>query len=452
MDAARSGTGDDNASGANRFPGDVVLVVGQFAGPPPSRPDVRFTWDFEEPCGLVAMLPGGDADAAFERLAISGRLAVPVADLTGGGSPRADFSGYFLSETTLNDALSATNRIRQALNSLPPISGSADRERLLALTLAFSRGCPIEAKWAPNTPELVGYPLLTGLQNCQSMLEQFAQSGLLTRRFFDRVNICGGCRSARLAAREVCTGCGSAHLKEDTLIHHYRCAEQAPRSHFQDGQAMVCPKCNRVLRHYGVDYDAPGLIQICRECNEINQEADVAFVCADCGCTTSGEDVKTQDWYHYSLTPEGELSVLEGRLPSLGLESFASGMTGHRAPHDLAMMIDFATRVHKRYERPFAVILIKFSFSDEPHALDQLRAETLLWDIIRGMLRDTDFIAALEHQLVLLLPETSADSASAVVQRVNERLEEATKLSTQIRAEVIAEDRLAGLMDILLSE
>ena len=116
------------------------------------------------------------------------------------------------------------------------------------------------------------------------------------------------------------------------------------------------------------------------------------------------------------------------------------------------MMIDFCARVHNRYERPFAVILIKFLFPDAPQDLDQARTETMVWDIIRGAVRDVDLIAAMEHQLVLLLPETPPENASVVVERVNSRLAEATASSTHIQTEVVTEDQLPGLMDLLRNE
>ena len=103
-------------------------------------------------------------------------------------------------------------------------------------------------------------------------------------------------------------------------------------------------------------------------------------------------------------------------------------------------------------ERAFAVILIKFLFTDAPQELDQVRTETMVWDIIRGAVRDADFITALEHQLVLLLPETTTDGASTVVERVNSRLAEATASSAQIQTEVVTEEKLPGLMDLLLNE
>jgi len=137
-------------------------------------------------------------------------------------------------------------------------------------------------------------------------------------------------------------------------------------------------------------------------------------------------------------------------LPDLQLESYVSGMSGHRTPRDLAMMIDLWRRVHKRYERPFSVALISFGFSDTIETVRQLQAETMVWQIIGDSLRDTDLVAALEHQLVLLLPETPPENTGHVVDRINARLVEATGSAAHVRAELVAEDKLAALIRVLL--
>jgi hypothetical protein len=446
----RSSSGDDHGD-IKHFPDDIIATVGQFPGPPSRLSDIRYVSGLDQLCGLVALLPGCDPDEAFSNLADNRRLAVPIADFTGGDSARANFTANFPTEQSLVGALDSTRRIRQLLNSLPLATSDADRDKLMALALAFSRAAPIEPRWEPDSSSYIDYPMLAGLGASRPVLEQLAQAGLLSRRFFDRLHLCGHCRSARLAAREVCVGCGSANLREETLVHHYRCAHQAPRSRFQDGQNLTCPKCSRILRHYGVDYDTPNVIHICKECHEVVTEPDVSFTCVDCGTRTSGDDTGTCDWHGYSLTPEGERAVLDGVLPTLGLANLMSGMAGHRAPRDLAMMVDFAARLHHRYDRPFAVILIDFQFGDSPRAMDQIRAETLIWDVIRGAIRESDFVAALDRQLVLLMPETPPKNATVVVDRVNQKLSKTSVSEARIQAQVVGEDRIQGLMDELLN-
>ena len=431
------------------YPDDVALLVGTYPGPIPSSETLRLTLDMDEPCGLVVLLPGVNAQATFELLALQDRLAVPVADLSGGANPRADVCAEFPTLEAIEEALADTREVRQALRTLPPVANRNDAERLMVLRLAYSRQSRIEAHWEPGARDLVSYPLLGGIRDARSILEQLARSGFLSRTFFDRLHVCGACGSSRMPVREVCVSCGSPDLREENLIHHYRCASQAPRSQFERGQELVCPKCNRTLRHYGVDYDAPGTVQHCNQCHEVFSESDVAFRCADCGRVTAGDEAATVDWFGYSLTAEGHKAAMVGQLPSLGLEAFVAGVTGHRAPRDLALMIDFADRVHRRYERPFSIVTISFLVADDSRSIEQLRAESMVWDIIRGTLRESDFIAALERQLVLLLPETPHAGAGIVVDRINKRLAEATAKAPHIRAEILTDDKVPALVEIM---
>ena len=438
---------ESNESGL--FPGNVVLLTGSYPGPIPRIDSIQLTLDRDQPCGLVVLLPGADVESMLQFLASQGRLAIPIADLTGGGAARADFCADFPTAEAITDALAKTQRIRQSLCALTPVADQASHERMAVLRLAYSRQTDIKAHWDPESQGLVDYPLLGGIRDSRSLCEQLARAGLLSRSFFDRLHNCGSCGSSRLPVREVCVSCGSADLHEEALIHHYRCACQAPRSNFEHGQDLVCPKCNRILRHYGVDYDAPGLTQQCNQCDEIFSEASVAFKCVDCGSVTPGDDVSTTDWHHYNLTAEGRRVAALGQLPSLELESFVSDVRGHRAPRDLALLIDFEDRVHRRYHRPFSVVTISFLASDGVQSVEQLQTESMVWDIIRSALRETDFIAALEHQLVLLLPETEPTGAGLAVQRINKLLADTTSVSAQVRAEVLADEKIPALIEIM---
>lgn len=55
----RSSSGDDHGD-IGHYPDDVIATVGQFAGPPPQLPGIRYVSGLDQPCGLVALLPGCD--------------------------------------------------------------------------------------------------------------------------------------------------------------------------------------------------------------------------------------------------------------------------------------------------------------------------------------------------------------------------------------------------------
>ena len=71
-------------------------------------------------------------------------------------------------------------------------------------------------------------------------------------------------------------------LAQQPIVHHYRCGWQEPEQRFIKGRAVICPKCRRELRHYGVDYDKPGSVLVCRSCQKAKPDPVVQFVCLDC--------------------------------------------------------------------------------------------------------------------------------------------------------------------------
>ena len=121
--------------------------------------------------------------------------------------------------------------------------------------------------WSPNEQAMVSYPLLAGIPAQRAALERLADASLLRRRYFDQTYTCARCKSARVLAREVCLSCHSSHIEPRPLLHHYLCGHQAPQTAFETGDGYSCPKCRKELRHYGVDYDKPGVTWECRSCN-----------------------------------------------------------------------------------------------------------------------------------------------------------------------------------------
>lgn len=163
-----------------------------------------------------------------------------------------------------------------------------------------------------SSRECVRYPGFFPDSEVRSAAERLANRGLLDRRFHERFHACGRCGSSRLNAREECPACHSAQLLEVTLVHHFRCAYQAPEVDFIRGPHLVCPKCRQQLRHYGSDYDKPGIVTKCCGCGVISPEPDVGFACLDCGAHTKGDAATKRDVFSYALTAEGTAALRRG--------------------------------------------------------------------------------------------------------------------------------------------
>lgn len=428
--ASNANAADGPAGQDDTYPEKVVALVGRLeAGEVPKNTELHFTADLNRRCGLIAVL-SGRPETIVAKLWHHGQILNPLADFTPDGAmPRADVRPGYFSAGTLHEALAATRAIRTELRQLPAPAAREDQNAFTALALAATRGSAITAAWAPNRSEMVGYPLLAGMSRPRAMLENLADMGLITRRFFDRVHLCSGCAGARLIPREVCAACTGARLHEADLVHHYRCGYQGPRANFQrrDTHHLICPKCNRTVRHYGVDYDVPGQVTICLTCGETTSDPPVSLACGDCGVETAAEDSATRDWYHYDLAPAGHDAVRQGRLPTTDLSQMLAGreMPGHQAPRDLAVLLTYSRRVQARYERPFLVMTASPDLSAVPSVAERGRIYARLADVIGETLRDSDFVTVVDQEIVLFLPETPPDHAARVRERLAERLQSA---------------------------
>jgi CheY-like chemotaxis protein len=177
------------------------------------------------------------------------------------------------------------------------------------LSYLFLSGRPLQPVADPSRPLCVRYPGFFPDSELIAAAERLAHRGFLSRQFAHRFHHCSACHSHRLNVCEECPSCQSANLQQVEIIHHFRCAHQAPESQFRSGTHLICPKCRQHLRHYGGDYDKPGSMLICENCDNANSDPTVGFACLDCGAHMNGDAAATRDVFSYALTRRGEAFV-----------------------------------------------------------------------------------------------------------------------------------------------
>jgi Thaumarchaeal output domain 1 len=283
-------------------------------------------------------------------------------------------------------------------------------------------------------------------------LEMLAGLDLLTPRHFTRTHVCGNCASARLHACEACPACGGQDLVDEELVHHYRCGWKEPESRFVDGGRLMCPKCHRELRHFGVDYEKPGNVTVCRSCSAMNAEPIVQFICLDCARATPSVDARSIDWHHYELAEEGLRALREGRLPRFEIAPLLKGRTRAFSPPEFRLLATESMRVARRYGRPFT--LARFTLAN----VDDLRSELgplrtdlafrIAVDAIVEALREADFVGADSATSVLIgFPETTASHVAAiVVERVRELIRTSIAVPLELTANVAEGDAVSDLL------
>ena len=314
MDTYDSPIGDSVRS-TEVEPSTFVVLGGKL----PDFPMMRTRRTADAFCAGILMLgPVAPAELS-EILDTVGEPAIPIADFAQNHGLRCDFRGDALDNSAMAAFRDHVEPIARRLAEIPFHANREDRTQLAILRLAYSRDVAIEASFSADSKLLVDYRLLGREASLRQRLEGLADLDLLRRRFFTRTRACTSCGSARLHAFEGCHACGSGDLGEEWIVHHYRCGWQAPESYFLQGRLLVCPKCGRELRHFGVDYGKPGVVVACRQCGRFDAEPVPMFVWVDCAATSATTQNSPTDWYHYDLTEEGTRALRDGRLRRLSI-------------------------------------------------------------------------------------------------------------------------------------
>ena len=125
------------------------------------------------------------------------------------------------------------------------------------------------------------------------------------KKFKERIHVCPHCKSSHLFYMEVCPKCDSSLLKEEPVLHHFRCANISPESSYSYDGKLRCPKCHQMLRHIGVDYDRPANVYKCQACDHTFLHTRMKVYCTSCQKTSRPSELLAQDIYNYEFTSEG---------------------------------------------------------------------------------------------------------------------------------------------------
>lgn len=421
--------------------------------PPSARNDNRLGEPVLLAVGLPRRLVGGDwpcrfsfeAGEQFDGLIVADAAAAsdaarllrekrawlaPVVDLTGRNLGIGDFSAEAATHASLREGIEQALAILSTLHRLPASVLSADDSETLLLARVYSRKGRLEPIYDGATPQLLRYPL-GSLEVSVEIAERLTEAGWLSRTFFDRLHFCPACQSSRLNAREECSACRSPDVREESIINHFRCAHQATERQFSQGDQLICPKCRRELRHFGVDYDRPGSATICGPCGQVDADAAIGFLCIDCGARHDAAVVPTRSWYAYALTTLGERRLLNGDLRMLR-SSGVDEYTTFRA------LLDHWMHIRARYRRPVAMLSLAFTRAREVQNRQGARVLSVATkqavEIVRGELRASDFMVETGNGLLIVMPETDAGRIDVPRRRILNRI--SSTLSTDLGIEI----------------
>ena len=124
-------------------------------------------------------------------------------------------------------------------------------------------------------------------------------------RMIDRVHTCPECGDSHLLFVECCPKCKSSNIKQEAILHHFRCANTSPESTYQWDGELRCPKCKKLLRHVGVDYDRPATVYTCYDCGNNFMRSSMRVQCTNCGTSTTPDALIAVDVLEFKLTSDG---------------------------------------------------------------------------------------------------------------------------------------------------
>jgi hypothetical protein len=374
--------------------------------------------------------------------------AAPLITDSGRFGPRADVVLSDIAAGSIAAALLVVRPLLERLRDVPSLPEGVDRDGLLALTLAYTRNVALEARWAPNSEPMLCYPMLLGVRDPRAKLEQLAASGLLRRRFFERLFVCGQCRSSRMMVREVCAKCRSSNIEALPLLHHYSCGFQGAQPLFQKHDGYHCPKCAKPLRHYGVDYDKPGAAFECQSCHDAMSEPDVYFLCADCGSTQASDGTALLTWCHYDITADGIAAVRSGRIARNDDEDTGGA---RRTLRDFRALSRQALAVAARHGRPIAGLRTIMDNASRETLGSARFDETILFaqEIAIECLRPGDVAAALSDGIIVCLPEADRAAVEQVATEIGRAIAGTVKPAPPVAFEIYTAKEMGSVIEAL---
>ena len=147
-------------------------------------------------------------------------------------------------------------------------------------------------------------------------LQSMAEKGLFRpTKFVNKVYLCPACLHSHLLYIKTCPKCGQSSVQTEEVIHHFRCANVSPEHTYNFGGQLRCPKCHKILRHIGMDYDRPAVIHTCNTCGNTFIEPKSQTLCTSCHELHDAEELIPQDVNVYEITSEGKQSIIS---PNIG--------------------------------------------------------------------------------------------------------------------------------------
>jgi GGDEF domain-containing protein len=216
---------------------------------------------------------------------------------------------------------------------------------------------------------------------------------------------------------------------EEATLHHFRCSYVGRKSEFQQNEVLRCPKCERRLRHVGVDYDKPRRDFWCGDCGRQFEEPEVECHCLNCRETCPPEDAEIRTFREYEITPDGRLSAQEGSYPETHVADLLRNTPGLYRPRAFEQLYRLEVARCQRYDVPATLASLRIENLTElvnGRAGRKLRRLTdEIKELLGGTFRETDLLTDVSRDHILVIfTHTPAEEARNALERLDDSLRE----------------------------
>lgn len=368
---------------------------------------------------------------------------VPIIDASGRARHRADATMSALTGRGLAETIRELEPVMDRVKQLPEsYFKTRDARSMLLARLAVR-----ERQMAPvrdaNLKATMRFFDESAIAGVTPVAESLVRTGHMTRKFFDRLHCCPSCQSSRLSVREECSGCRSANITEEPIIHHLRCGYQGPEHDFKlPDNSMKCPKCTHALEHFSVDYDKPGSLFVCGDCDNTTGDTAIGFVCLDCDSQHDAEKVKTRTIYTYDLTESGRETAYASPMDERGSVDAGGSSVRDRIRR-------FAAD-NSAAGRPYAVLMIRLDAQQEARkaAGERVWRESvaLYGSILRELFNPTTDIIEIGETWLVCVSNETREKIEASLPDIRTELEKNIAAPLGARYDVLGADQLAAFI------
>jgi len=266
-----------------------------------------------------------------------------------------------------------------------------------------------------------------------NLLQKMEKAGYLSEDFEESIYLCNQCSNSYLNIREVCPKCDSGNLKSEDIVHHFSCGYVGPLSDFKDEispNSMRCPKCEKSLKHIGVDYDKPSAMYNCNKCGAQTQNPLLKSQCKNCLVEVPVENLVNRHIHSYQITENGHIVARSGVNINLLNTEKRSTERDHKLRQGGTFERSVKKEILRKKQAEFdcSIALIKLEqIGALVKSLDPSDAENLYKDLQEVVFNDIDPLCEIEFSkpdyIFFLLPEKNEEKATVIVKQILNRLD-----------------------------